>query len=543
MHPKPAATYEEVYSSFRWDIPERYNIAADVCDRHAATQPDALALIFEAADGQVTRYSFRDMQRLANRAANLLAGIGIAKGDRVGILLGQGPETAAAHLACWKLGAISVPLYTLFEMDALRFRLGDCGAKALLTDRANYSKIVPIRDQLPDLGTVLLTDGAESGADDFHMLLERARDSFATIDTDKEEPAFLIYTSGTTGQPKGALHAHRGFCGQVPGFDVLTDFFGQDGDIMWSPADWAWIAGLMDVLMPAWRHGKPVLAFRTAGRFDPEAAMAMMARHEVRNALLVPTMLKLMRQVPNPPKTMLRSLFSGGESVGADTLAWAEERFGIKVGEGYGQTECNMCMGHLPKLMDPHYGSLGRVTPGHVMGIVDDEGNELPAGEEGHIAFARPDPVMLLEYWNNPQATAEKYAGDWLLTGDRGVKDEDGFTWFVGRTDDVITSSGYRIGPGEIEDCLLGHPAVRLAAVVGVPDPVRTESIKAFVVPADGHAGSDELVEELRAHVRARLARHEVPRAIEFIAEIPVTASGKVIRRELRERELAHSIE
>lgn len=536
MHAKPAATYEEVYRNFRWDIPERYNIAADVCDRHAVATPDALALIFEAADGQVSRYTFLEMQRLANRAANLLASIGIGKGDRVGILLGQGPETAAAHLACWKLGAISVPLYTLFEGDALRFRLGDCGAKALLTDRANYPKIVPIRDHLPDLGTVLLTDGAESGADDFHKLLEGARDSFATVDSHKEDPAFLIYTSGTTGQPKGALHAHRGFCGQVPGFDVLTDFFGQPGDLMWSPADWAWIAGLMDVLMPAWRHGKPVLAFRTAGRFDPEAAMAMMARHEVRNALLVPTMLKLMRQVPNPPKTNLRSLFSGGESVGAETLAWAEERFGIKVSEGYGQTECNMTMGHLPKLMDPHYGSLGRVTPGHAMAIVDDDGNELPAGEEGHIAFARPDPVMLLEYWNNPTATAEKYAGDWLLTGDRGVTDADGFTWFVGRSDDVITSSGYRIGPGEIEDCLLAHPAVRLAAVVGVPDTVRTESIKAFVVPAEGHAGSDELVEELRAHVRARLARHEVPRAIEFIAEIPVTASGKVIRRELREQ-------
>lgn len=537
MHAKPAATYDEVYRSFRWQVPARYNIAADVCDRHAAAQPDALALIFEAADGTVTRYTFREVQRLANRAANVLRELGVGRGDRVGILLGQGPETAAAHLAAWKLGAVSVPLFTLFETDALRFRLSDCGAKALITDRANHPKVAAIRDALPALATVLLTDGPDAGAQDLRALLEKARDACDTLDTAADEPAFLIYTSGTTGQPKGALHAHRGFLGQVPGFDVLTDFFGQPGDMMWSPADWAWIAGLMDVLMPAWQHGKPVLAFRAAGRFDPEAAFAMMARHGVRNALLVPTMLKMMRQVPNPPQTRLRSLFSGGESVGAETLQWAEQRFGIKVNEGYGQTECNMCMGHIPSLMDPHYGSLGKAMPGHMQAIVDDDGNVLPAGQEGHIAFKAPCPVMLLEYWNNPDATREKYAQDWLLTGDRGVTDADGFTWFVGRSDDVITSAGYRIGPGEIEDCLIRHPAVRLAAVVGIPDPVRTESIKAFVIPAHGQRGSEALAEELRAHVRQHLARHEVPRAIEFVDDLPVTATGKVMRRVLRDQE------
>jgi acetyl-CoA synthetase len=538
MHPTPAATYEEVYGSFRWAVPARYNIAADVCDRHAAGQGGATALIYEAPDGRVATFTFRQIRQQANRTANVLAALGIGRGDRVGILLGQVPETAYTHLACWKLGAVSLPLFTLFEADGLRYRLSDAGAVAVVTDRENFAKLAGIRDDLPALRHVLLIDGPEGGAQDFHALLERASDSRATLDTGAEDPAFIVYTSGTTGSPKGALHAHRTMHGHMPGFDLLLDFFGQPGDLMWSPADWAWIAGLMDVLMPAWQHGRPVLAFRTRGRFDPEAAFAMMARHNVRNALLVPTMLRLMRQVPNPQPTRLRSLFSGGESVGIETLAWAEAHFRIKVNEGYGQTECNIASGHLPKLMAPHYGSVGKAMPGHVMAIVDDAGNPLPAGQEGHIAFRRPNPVMMLEYWNKPEATREKFVGDWLLTGDLGVMDADGFTWFVGRADDVITSAGYRIGPGEIEDCLVKHPAVGLAAAIGVPDKTRTEIIKVFVVLQPGRRPSPELEQEISGFVRHRLARHQYPRAIEFVPELPVTATGKVMRRVLKQREI-----
>ena len=535
---QPAATYREVYDSFVWRIPERYNIAIDVVDRHADATPDATALIYETPDGRITTYSFLEMKRLSNRCANLLAGHGIRPGDRFAILLGQTPETALTHVGCWKLGAISIPMFTLFGEEALEFRLSNSGAKGSLTDRENYPKIAAIRDRLPDLKTVFLADGTEIGALDFWREMEVASDAFRPRDSRPDDPAFLSYTSGTTGSPKGALHAHRTMLGHMPGFDIAHGFYGFDGDLHWSPADWAWIAGLMDVLMPTWWHGKPVLAFRSQGRFDPEQAFHMIGKHQVRNSLLVPTMLKLMRQVPNPPKVDMRSIVSGGEAVGVEILEWGRRQFGFDIAEGFGQTECNLVLSHVPTLMPPKTGSLGQPSPGHVGAIVDDDGNVLPAGETGNIAFKRPNPVMMLHYWNNPEATAQKYAGDWLITGDHGTCDEDGYFWFVGRADDVITSSGYRIGPGEIEDCLLKHPAVVLAAVIGVPDPERTEAIKAFIVLAEGQQGAQALEDELRAFVRGRLAKHEYPRQIEFVTDLPTTATGKVMRRVLRQREM-----
>ncbi|MGB8502938.1 AMP-binding protein, partial [Mycobacterium sp.] len=329
--------------------------------------------------------------------------------------------------------------------------------------------------------------------------------------------------------------------GHVPCIEMQHDFFPQRGDLQWGPLDWAWIAGLMDLLMPSWFHGMPVLAFRSIG-FDPEQAYHMMAKHRVTNALLVPTMIRLMKQVPDPLARFdlnLRSLVSGGEAVGKEIIEWTQETLNVRINEVFGQTECNLVLGHNAMLMQPKPGSLGQPIPGHVGAVVDDEGNELPPGEVGHIAFKRPDPVMLLEYWNNPQATKDKFVGNWLLTGDLGQRDEDGYFWYHGRADDVITSAGYRIGPGEIEEALLRHPAVRLAAAIGVPDPVRTESIKAFLVLAEGQRPSKALEDEIREFVRTRLARHEYPRAIEFVDSLPTTTTGKIMRRELRERERA----
>jgi len=534
----PASDYETLYHGFRWQIPARFNIAAAACDRHAAATPDAPALIYEDQAGAVRTYSFLEIQRLANRAANMLRHHGVGRGDRVAILLGQRPETAVAHLGCFKLAAVSIPVFTLFGEEALAFRFQNSGAVAVLTDRANYPKVLAIRARCPALKLVLLVDGAEPGTLDFHAELARASDRAETADTAADDPAFISYTSGTTGPPKGALHAHRTLLGHMTGFEFLLNFYGFEGDLMWSPADWAWIAGLMDVLFPSWFLGKPVLAFRTAGPFDPEQAFHMMARHKVRSTLLVPTMLKMMRQVPDPPAVNLRSMFSGGEAVGREILEWARSRFGIEVNEGYGQTECNLITGHVPALMPARLGALGKPAPGHVVSIVDDDGQEVAPGVEGHIACRRPDPVMLLEYWDNPQATAEKYIGDWLITGDLGKKDEDGYLWFVGRADDVITSSGYRIGPGEIEDCLLKHPGVALSAAIGKPDPARTEIIKVFVVPAEGYAPDAALENELRSFVRDKLARHEYPREVEFVTELPTTATGKVMRRVLKQREI-----
>ncbi len=290
--------------------------------------------------------------------------------------------------------------------------------------------------------------------------------------------------------------------------------------------------------MPSWYHGVPVLTSR-AMRFEPEAACALMARHQVRTALLTPTALRMMRQVKDPHGmgVRLRVVISGGEAVGKELHEWAGSTLKTTINEAFGQTECNLVLGNCASVMPVKPGSLGRALPGHVCAIVDDQGKELAHGEIGNIAIRAPDPVMMLEYWKNPKATKEKYIGDWLITGDLGMRDEDGYFWFQGRADDIITSSGYRIGPTEIEDALTRHPSVVMAAAVGVPDPVRTESIKAFLVLRKEFVGSPELAEEIRSFVRERLAKHEVPREIDFVDALPMTTTGKVLRRELRDAE------
>ena len=535
---KHAGSYREIYDAFRWNVPQRFNIATACCDRWAA-DPDRVALIHEQPDGQVRRYTFAELRELSNRCANMLVGLGLQRNDRVLLLLGQRPETAILHLAAWRAGMISVLCSVLFGADAVSYRVQTSGAKVVITDDANLDKAIEVAGD----ARVLCVDGGRGEAADFWALLREGAGTFATVDTDADDPAFLLFTSGTTGPAKGALHAHRSLLGHMPCIEMQHDFFPQPGDVMWSASDWAWIAGLMDVLMPSWFHGVPVLAFRSVG-FDPEQAFHMMAKHDVTNTLLVPTMIRLMKQVPNPRsryELKVRSLISGGEAVGPEIIEWTQDALGIRINEVFGQTECNLVLGHNAALMAPKPGSLGQPIPGHVGAIVDDAGNELPAGEVGQIAFRRPDPVMLLEYWNNPVATRDKFAGDWLLTGDLGVRDEDGYFWYRSRADDVITSAGYRIGPGEIEEALLRHPAVRLAAAIGVPDAVRTESIKAFLVLAEDQQPSDALAQEIREFVKTRLARHEYPRDIEFVDALPTTTTGKIMRRELRERERARA--
>lgn len=533
---KHAATYREVYDAFHWQVPPRFNMAVACCDRWAA-DPTRVALIHEQPDGQVRRYTFAELKGLSNRCANMLVGLGLQRGDRVMVLLGQRPEAAIVHLGAWRAGMISVLCSVLFGADAVQYRVQASGAKLVITDEANMLKAIEAAGE----ARVLCVDGARHGVHDFWALLRSGSDVFATVDTAADDPSFICFTSGTTGPAKGALHAHRVLLGHLPCMEMQQDFFPQPGDLVWSAADWAWIAGLMDVLMPAWFHGVPVLAFRSIG-FDPEQAFHMMAKHRVRNALLVPTMIRLMKQVPDPLARYnleLRSLVSGGEAVGAELIEWTLATLKVRINEVFGQTECNLVLGHNDRLMPSKPGSLGQPIPGHIGAVVDEDGNEVPPGAVGHIAFKRPDPVMLLEYWKDPQATRDKFVGDWLLTGDLGRRDEDGYFWYGGRADDVITSAGYRIGPGEIEEALLRHPAVRLAAAIGVPDPVRTESIKAFLVLAEGHQPSESLERDIREFVKTRLARHEYPRAIEFVDTLPTTTTGKIMRRELRERERA----
>jgi acetyl-CoA synthetase len=536
---KHGQNYNEVYDSFRWEVPEFYNIGVDICDKWAR-QRYRLALIYQDQKGQVTKYTFWDLKQLSNRLANGFKSAGINPGDRIGLLLPQCPETAISHIAAFKIGAISLPLFTLFGIDALEYRLANSQAKAIVTDAANLPKIWQIRQNLPNLQTILVTGGAKDDhVLDFWDTLEKGSPEFEPLKTKADDPALITYTSGTTGPPKGALHAHRTLLGHLPGVEFPHNFFPREDDLFWTPADWAWIGGLIDVLFPSWHHGIPVLAHR-AKKFDPEEAFRLIANYGVRNAFMPPTALKLMRQVKDPQsrhRYRMHSIGSGGETLGEELLEWGREVMGLTINEFYGQTECNLIVGCCADIMEIRPGSMGRAIPGHVVDVIDVKGNPVKAGTVGEIAVKRPDPVMFLEYWQNPEATRSKFIGDWLLTGDLAKKDADGYFWFNGRKDDVITSAGYRIGPAEIEDCLMKHPAVALVAVVGIPDEMRTEIIKAFVVPKADVTPGTGVAEDIKTFVKTRLAAHEYPREVEFVRELPMTATGKIMRRELRKME------
>lgn len=533
-------TYQEACDNFQWNIPENYNIGYDVCDKWAG-ESGRLALVYEDEKGLIKKYTFEELQKLSNRLANTLTSHGLTRGDRLGILLPQCPETALTHIAAFKIGAITVPLFTLFGPDALEYRLSDSGARGVIVDLENLPKILEIKDKLPDLNLIILTGG--SAPDDllnFWDSLEKASSEFAAAVTGADDPALLIYTSGTTGPPKGALHPHRVLLGHMPGVEFPHNFFPRENDFFWTPADWAWAGGLLDVLLPSWHHGVPVLAFR-ARKFDPEQAFYMMAKHGVRNAFMPPTALKMMRQVKNPMEKFgfnIRSIGCGGETLGEELLAWARENMGVTVNEFYGMTEVNLIVGNCSEIMEIRPGSMGRPIPGHTVEVIDEEGAPVPVGQVGEVASLRPDPVMFLEYWRNPEATRAKFIGDWCCSGDLARKDEDGYYWFVGRKDDLITSAGYRIGPSEIEDCLLKHHSIALAAVIGVPDEVRGEIIKAFIVLQPQCEENENLKDEIRSFVKTRLAAHEYPRELEFVSGLPMTATGKIKRRELRAMEL-----
>lgn len=537
----PATNYEDLRKRFSWQVPESYNIGVDVCDRHADGS-GRLALIYLDEKGRSHRYTFDEIKRLSNRFANVLAAHGLRRGDRLGVLLQQRPETALAHVTAFRAGLISVPLFTLFGDQALEFRLSDSGAQAIVTDSSGLVKLSSIVDHLPSLQQIYLighdvgSAELEGRVSPFEAVIERASNTFVPVSTRAEDPALIIYTSGTTGNPKGALLAHRTLLGHLPGVELFHDFFPQAGDLYWTPADWAWIGGLLDVLMPAWHHGVPVLAHR-ARKFDPEFAMQLMAEYDVRNVFLPPTALKLMREAKvRHPGVRLRTLASGGESLGEELLDWGRETFGLTINEFYGQTECNLVVSNNAGLFPPRPGSMGRVVPGHVVRIVDEKGETLPCGHAGLIGVRRPDPVMFLEYWKNPAATAQKFAGEFLITGDLARQDEEGYFTFIGRSDDLITTAGYRVGPSEVENCLIRHPAISMAAVVGVSDSIRTEAIKAWIVLKPGHDPSENLVHEIQDFVRVRLGAHEYPRHIAFVHELPMTATGKIVRRILRER-------
>ncbi|MEP9354938.1 AMP-binding protein [Xanthobacter sp. KR7-65] len=525
--------YERQRRAFRWTVPDRYNMAVHACDAVAARTPDSPALFLPAGDG-FAPVSYGALSALSNRFAHALLAHGIRAGDRVGILLPQSLEVLATHLAVYKMGAIAVPLAGAFGVEAIAYRLADSGAKALVTDDAGLAKLA---EPPPDLELLVNVGGARDSALGFTDLVDAASDRALEITSGPDDPALMIYTSGTTGQPKGALHGHRVLLPHVSGVTFTHSGIGLPGDRMWTPSDWAWAGGLLNTVLPALALGVPVVA-QPRGKFDPEAAFALLKRAQVRNVFIPPTALRMMRSVPEPRARFgfaLRTVGSAGEALGAETFEWGRAALGVPVNEFYGQTECNYVIGSAAALGVAKAGATGKAVPGHEVAVLGPDGTEAPPGVMGQIAVRTPDPVMFLRYWNRPEATEQKVKDGWLLTGDLATKDEEGYFHFLGRDDDVITSAGYRIGPAEIEDVLLRHPAVAMVAAVGKKDPLRTEIVKAVIVPMPGVEPTPELEADIRDFVRTRLAAYEYPREIAFVDELPLTTTGKVIRRLLRD--------
>ncbi|MGQ0564218.1 MAG: acyl-CoA synthetase [Gemmobacter sp.] len=522
--------------AIRW--PADANIHQMTLGRHLGPEArDRTALIWQAADGSVTKISFAQVDRAATGLAATLRAAGFGQGDLIGLHLGQHPDTAIAHMAVCKIGAVAVTLSQLYGPDTLAHALNDCRARAVLTDRAAWRGLdaalfphlahVWMRDPLPaagDLGAAMATD-APGFVPDF---------------TGADDPALLMYTSGSTGKPKGILHGHRVLASYAPSIALFFNLSMTDEDaVFWSPSDWAWVGGLLDMLFPAWMAGRPVAT--SLDRFSAEQAYAFMARHRVTHSFLAPTAIKRLAQDAGPARhgLALRVICTGGEALAADTLDWAERRLGVVCNEFYGMTEVNHLIGNCAALYPRRAGSMGRAYPGHHVALVDADGAEVPDGEVGEIVTPASAPTRFLGYLNNQGKEAEMHLGPWLRTHDLAVRDAEGYVWYKGRSDDLIKSSGFRIGPAEIEECLIAHPSVADCAVIGKADADRGQIVKAFVRLRAGHAGTDALKAELTAQVRSRLAPYKAPREVEFVSDFVLTSSGKINRRALREAEAA----
>ncbi len=558
----PGDAYARLHAGFHWQVPALFNIAEVCCGRWARQARTAArtAIRWEREDGSAGTLSYAQLQAQANRLSHALARLGVQRGDRVAVVMAQRPETAVAHMALYQLGAVAMPLSILFGPDALSFRLQDSAARVAIGDAGAMPGLRAVRAQCPALQALVAIDAAQPGEIDWHDALARESATFVGLVTRAEDPAVLIYTSGTTGPPKGALIPHRALIGNLTGFVCSQNWFGSGrGEVFWSPADWAWTGGLMDALLPTLYFGRQIVAFQ--GRFSAERAFDLLERHAVTHSFLFPTALKAMMKAQPEPRSRhrlkLRALMSAGEAVGDAVFGWCRDGLGVGVNEMFGQTEINYVVGNCASYVDtsgrrqPAWparpGSMGRAYPGHRIAVIDDAGREVPRGTPGDVAVhrqdvhGRPDPVFFLGYWNNEAATRAKYTGrpdrSWCRTGDTAVMDEAGYLWYQGRSDDVFKAAGYRIGPSEIENCLVKHPAVANAAVVPKPDAERGAVVKAYVVLAAGVAGTAGLVAELQQHVRGQLAPYEYPKEIEFIEALPMTTTGKVQRRVLRLQE------
>jgi acetyl-CoA synthetase len=553
--------YATLHGEFSWDVPEKFNIAEQCLNRWARDTPDAVAILQDAGDDKALAFTYAALQRDARRLSNALGSLGVTRGDRVAVIMPQRPQTAVALMAVFQMGAIAVPLSTLFGAEALQSRLNDSGAKVALVDEGSADAVDSLREACPALLKVMGVAEADSRGDvSWSGSLAVARAEFEPTQTRADDPALLIYTSGTTGPAKGAVIAHRALIGNLSGFVASQNWFTGDGPF-WSPADWAWTGGLWDALLPTLYFGRTIVASRA--RFDADLALKLMERHRVTHTFLFPTALKaMMRVAPEPrashPKLVLRAIMSAGEAVGEGVFAYCRDQLGVVVNEMFGQTEMNYVVGNCGEYRTrvgrtaPGWpqrpGSMGRPYPGHRIAVIDDDGNVCAPGVAGDIAVhsrdvhGQRDPILFLGYWNNERATHAKFTGapfeSWCRSGDRASMDVDGYLWYQGRSDDQFKSSGYRIGPTEIEDCLARHPAVAQVAVVPKPDAERGAVVKAFIIPAVGISPDAALVEELQQLVRSRLAPYETPKDIEFVQVLPMTATGKLQRNVLRQLEV-----
>jgi acetyl-CoA synthetase len=533
-----AKSIAELRAKHKWNVPPDYNVVIDCLDRHTELR-DKVALLYEDDEGHHARYTFGQMIEASNRFANALRGIGIGRGDVVAIHTPQRPETAIAHMALYRLGAIALPISKLFGPDALQYRLDNSSAKAILLEPETVGKMDAVdRKTLPNFKHVIVTDGAKGGLS-FDDLMSKGASSFTMEKSNAEDPVLLMYTSGTTGNPKGVLHVARYVLGHN-GIDYSYNYLRQ-GDLYYSPADWAWAGGLLDGLLAIWPYGIPVLAYRSKARFDPDVTLHLLEKYGASVGLYPPTALKTLREVKQPREKYknlrLRCVVSGAEPVPPELARWVDEELKVEFNQGFGQTEANYFIGTCGALEPYTLEALGKAYPGHRVQVVDAQGQPVAHGEIGEIAIGRESPVVMREYWKNPDAMKEKFKGEWCVTGDMGYADDDGYFYFQGRGDDVIKTSGYRVGPAEIEAKIIEVKGVASCAVIGVTDAKRGQAIKAFIKVMPGIEKSDALIREIQEHVKRKLAAHEYPREIEFIDEFPMTVTGKVRRRDLRDAE------
>ncbi|SEO35929.1 acetyl-CoA synthetase [Halogranum amylolyticum] len=542
-------SYEETYESFDWDdiyaeadwdAPDRLNVGHEVCDRHAA-DGENVALRYVGTDGDRRSLTFAELKRQSNRFANVLESLDVDRGDRVFSYMPRVPEHYVALVGTLKRGAVWGSVNERFGPDGIAYRLDDCDAKLVVTTAENEETVERALDDAPSVETVIVLGADEARGDerhddvDFERAMADASDEYQAAETGGEDDALLYYTSGTTGLAKGVLHKHRWVAGVAATQRYAADL--QEGDLYWSTADLGWLTGPINTL-GAWFWGTTLFTYE--GEFDPATWADLLDEYPISVLFSVPTAYRMLRaneEVLAGTDLDLRHALSIGEPLSAGVVDWGEERLGVTIHDTYGQTETgNMVVNNYPT-MEIRPGSMGKPLPGVTSAIVDPEtGEELPRGETGEIAHRGDFPCFFAEYWQKPEQTRDCFVNDWYLSGDLARMDEDGYIWFEGRADDVILSSGYRIGPFEVESSLGEHEAVAEAAVVPKPHPERGNIVKAYVVLTEDYEESDELAEEIKQHVRNELSAHEYPREIEFVDDLPKTVTGKIRRTELRDQ-------